>query len=192
MGYRNSWRLAFQGGEVDVKNLINWMETRYPEETKERIVVDTIRSDETVEVKDHNMAVLYGEEWIKCDDPWDNVVTEILSKAEELNVGASYIRIGEESGDVDLRIGSRGPRVYSTTTITPVTFEHFGTIGADRGLEDVTPFISKEDLDIIFVRAIREGLEEQIKRIVMDASSRSDTLRSDVNAYLGKLLGGNK
>jgi hypothetical protein len=118
MGYRSQFMLAFEGGTAKIEEMRRWMilkadfpEGFYPEERQEifETLVDCESNRAQISRDGTCKRLLYEDDYCKCYGPWDDVVRDILRYArEELNIIASYGRLGEEMDDYEFDNDSNG------------------------------------------------------------------------------------
>jgi hypothetical protein len=119
MGYRSQFILAFEGDTAKIEEMRTWMlfnakaTTGTTSQQDRQEIFETLaecESEKAQITRDGTLKrLLYEDDYCKCYGPWDDVVHDILRHArEELNIIASYGRLGEEMDDYEFDNDSNG------------------------------------------------------------------------------------
>jgi hypothetical protein len=106
MSYRIEWKLAMCGRKDNLDQLEKWMldhATGKGLTQERRDCMDLIRSN--IDDGDDNYGE-YSNDYTQWSPDWENVISEILDKGDQLDCPISYLELGEEEDVVTRRDNS--------------------------------------------------------------------------------------
>jgi hypothetical protein len=126
MGYKSAWRLAIgkKAPAADkIDSLLTWM--KYMAELADdnagfKPFYEMIYNQEEERTENY---ISFYDEWNTCCHPFDLVIYSITDKAIELGLDWAYIRMGEDSYDIEERSNNGDIKMRAIISISDVEVE---------------------------------------------------------------------